>query len=247
MEQTHRLIETLKKVLKSRGQTYKELAKSLKLSEANVKRAFSKQTFTLQRLEAICRVLEIDFYELAKLAKGHIQDVVETLNVEQEKALANDTALFTYFYLVLAGLSPKQIEQEYDFEGRSQQLLLKLDRLQLIEAHPKNRVKLLVATNVRWLSKGPLNDKYEAEIKREFLGASFSGKNERLRFLSGYFTESALKQLTLKMDRLLGDFLDLAETEARVDGGTGTRQWLLLAYRPWAFSITAKFIRKQKG
>lgn len=246
MEQTNRLIETLKKALKSRGITYKDLAKGLKLSEANLKRAFSKQSFTLQRLESICQILEIDFYELAKQAKGHVQDVMESLNVEQERALAQDSALFTIFYLVLSGMTLKQIDAEYDFQGKSQQLLMKLDRLQLIEVHPDYRIKLLVATNVRWLPRGPLNEKYEGDIKKEFLDASFMGKNEKLRFLSGFFSESALKLMTVKVERLLGEFLELSETEVKLGHGNGTRQWLLLAYRPWAFSVTSRFERKKK-
>jgi DNA-binding Xre family transcriptional regulator len=245
MEQTHRLIETLKKILKARGITYKELAKNLKLSEANLKRAFSKQTFTLKRIEAICRILEIDFYELAKQSKGHVQDVSDTLTVEQERALAQESALFTYFYLLLSGMTVKQIEEKYDFQGKGQQLFLKLDRLKLIEAHPDNRVKLLVATNVRWLPQGALNEKYEVALKKEFLSGSFTGKNEKLRFLSGYFSESALKIMAVKTERLLGEFLDLAETEARLGAGKGVRQWLLLAYRPWGFSIASKYERKK--
>ena len=247
MEQTNRLIETLKKVIKSRGLTYKDLAKSLKLSEANLKRAFSKQTFTLQRLEAICRILEIDFYELAKQAKGNIQDVLDCLTLEQEKALAEDSALFTVFYLVLSGMSVRQIENNYEFQGKIQQLLLKLDRLKLIELHPQGRIKLLIATNVRWLPHGPLNEKYESVIKQEFLSAPFNGKNEKLRFISGVFSENTLKLMTLKVERLLGEFLELSETEARnsTNSQKGTRQWLLLAYRPWFFSVTSKYEKRK--
>ena len=247
MEQTNRLIETLKKVIKSRGLTYKDLAKSLKLSEANLKRAFSKQTFTLQRLESICRILEIDFYELAKQAKGHVQDVLDSLTLEQEKALAENTALFSIFYLILSGMSLKQIENDYDFQGKTQQLLLKLDRLKMIELHPHGRIKLLIATNVRWLPRGPLNEKYESVIKQEFLSAPFNGKNEKLRLLSGVFSENTLKLMTLKIDRLLGEFLELSETEVRSHGNSqkGTRQWLLLAYRPWFFSVTSKFEKRK--
>lgn len=244
MEQTKRLIETIKKILKARGMTYKELAKKLGLSEANLKRAFSKQTFTLVRLEAICRILEIDFYDLAKQAKGHVRDVSDTLTIEQERALAQEPALFTYFYLLLSGMTVKQIDEKYEFQGKGQQLFLKLDRLKLIEAHPNNRVKLLVATNVRWTPRGPLIEKYEASLKKEFLNSPFTGKNESLRFLSGYFSESALKIMAVKTERLLGDFLELAETEARLGAGKGVRQWLLVASRPWGFSMASKYEKR---
>jgi len=67
--QTAALIEALKKLLKARGSTYRDLGQTLGLSEPSIKRLFSQRTFTLQRLEQVCAALEIDFYELAKLAR----------------------------------------------------------------------------------------------------------------------------------------------------------------------------------
>ena len=246
MVQTQRIVETLKKVLKARGLTYKDLAKDLQMSEANLKRAFSKHAFTIQRLESICKILDMDLFDLAKQARGEIQDVSDTLNLEQEKALAQDSALFTLFYLLLEGTSVKKIDLDYDFRGKTQLLLSKLDRLRLIDLHPQNRVKLLVATNVRWQVNGPLSLKYEADIKKEYLSASFVGKNERLRFLSGFFSESALKLMSLKVEKLIGEFIGLAETELVENSKLGTRQWLLLAYRPWTFSVATTYRRKGK-
>jgi DNA-binding Xre family transcriptional regulator len=245
MEQTHRIVETLKKILKVRGLTYKTLAQKLRMSEANLKRTFSKRAFTLKRLEEICQVLEIDFYDLAKQAKGHVQDVVESLNIEQERALAQDAALFSIFYLVLAGMNAKQIDRAYDFQGKTQQLLIKLDRLGLIELHPKDRIKLLVTSNVRWLTHGPLTSKYEGDIKKEFLGTNFLGKNEKLRLLSGHFSESAIKMMSVKIERLLGEFLELSEAETHYESAQGQRQWLLLAYRPWTFSVLERYQRRR--
>ena len=66
------LISTLKRVLKTRGVTYADLAGRIALSEASVKRLFSQGTFTLERLEEVCAALEIDVFELAKLARGEL-------------------------------------------------------------------------------------------------------------------------------------------------------------------------------
>lgn len=50
--------------------------------------------------------------------------------------------------------------------------------------------------------------------------------------------------MTAKVNRLLGEFLGLAETHPKER--KGTRQWLLLAYRPWTFSITSQYQKKLK-
>src|SRR5438067_8076083 len=64
------LTAALKRCLRSRGMTYAELGKQLRLSEASVKRVFSARSFTLKRMEAICGVLGLDFYELAPLPRS---------------------------------------------------------------------------------------------------------------------------------------------------------------------------------
>ena len=48
------LVEALKRALKSRGITYAALAAKLGLSEASVKRMFSRRDFTLQRMDDVC-------------------------------------------------------------------------------------------------------------------------------------------------------------------------------------------------
>ena len=50
------LVDTLKRILKGRGITYATVAAGLGLSEASVKRMFSRRDFTLQRLEDVCRI-----------------------------------------------------------------------------------------------------------------------------------------------------------------------------------------------
>jgi len=67
---TRAIVETLKKVLKARGMTYADLAQALRVSTPTVKRQFSQRTFTLERLEEVLRVLELDFYELARMSHG---------------------------------------------------------------------------------------------------------------------------------------------------------------------------------
>ena len=50
------IVDALKRMLKGRGITYANVAAGLGLSEASVKRMFSRRDFTLQRLEDVCRV-----------------------------------------------------------------------------------------------------------------------------------------------------------------------------------------------
>src|SRR5262245_14117900 len=79
--------------------TYAELARALHVSTPTVKRLFSEHSFTLDRLEQILKVLEIDFYEIARMSRG-ANGAGGELSVEQEAALAKDGRLFSIFWLI---------------------------------------------------------------------------------------------------------------------------------------------------
>jgi transcriptional regulator with XRE-family HTH domain len=94
-----RLVEAMKACLRARGLTYATLARELGVSEPTVKRMFSRGSFTLERIERILEVIELDLQELARLAREGSQAPVE-LTHEQETALARDERLFSVFWLV---------------------------------------------------------------------------------------------------------------------------------------------------
>lgn len=65
MNEISQLVKTLKRRLKNQGLTYRDLAKSLALSEPSVKRLFASERFTLDRIVEIANLLG---YTLAELA-----------------------------------------------------------------------------------------------------------------------------------------------------------------------------------
>ncbi len=56
-----RLRDSIKQVLKIWGTTYRDLAERMQMSEASIKRLFSKHAVSLTRLEEICEILDLDF------------------------------------------------------------------------------------------------------------------------------------------------------------------------------------------
>jgi DNA-binding Xre family transcriptional regulator len=50
--------------------TYAALGHRLNLSEGSIERLFSTSSFTLRRLQQICDALEVDFCDVAKLARS---------------------------------------------------------------------------------------------------------------------------------------------------------------------------------
>ena len=64
MPAVSRFVDALKQSVRARGLTYAELARRLRLSEASVKRMFSRGTFTLARIEEVLAAVELDLYQV---------------------------------------------------------------------------------------------------------------------------------------------------------------------------------------
>ena len=97
MTQIAAVCEMLKQLLKTKNVTYKQLAQALDLSEANIKRIFSTQSFTLDRLEEICQILEISLTDLFVLTAQKEQKISQ-LTAEQEEELMRDHKLLLAEY-----------------------------------------------------------------------------------------------------------------------------------------------------
>ena len=82
MSETAAMVNGLKRILKMRRINYAQVASALELSEATVKRMFSRNEFSLQRFEQVCRLAEITVAELAKEVdneKNYISQLTEKL------------------------------------------------------------------------------------------------------------------------------------------------------------------------
>jgi len=93
VSETAQIIDVLKRTLKTRGLTYKDVARRVGLSEGSIKRVFAAETFTLQRLEQICTAIGISMSELMRAAANSHEAGSQYLSLEQEELLANDSRL----------------------------------------------------------------------------------------------------------------------------------------------------------
>jgi len=237
MIDTQQLVDVLKQLLKARGLTYADLAPRLGLSHASVKRLFSAQTFTLARLAQVCRVLEIDFFDLARLARGRT-DSTREMSERQEAALAQDAKLLGVFYLLLSDWSAHDIVDAYEIpETELVRLLVRLDRLQLIELLPKNRVRLRTPKLVQLRPGGPIHRAHGKRVVDEFVAAQFDRVGGLFRFECRELSKASYALIQRRLERLAAEFLELAELDASLPSRRRETIGVLLAMRPWALSL----------
>lgn len=234
--QTAGLVEVLKKLLKARGATYRDLAAALGLSEPSVKRLFSERTFTLQRLEQVCAFLEVDFFEVAKLSRGAAVSV-DQMSVAQEEALAADPRLLGVFYLAFNDWQIADILERYQLSRpEALKLLLRLDRLGLVEVQPGDAIRLRVPKSVRLRPDGPIRRAHGKTVVSSFLQADFAESGGRFRFEFRELSKASFELLQRRLDRVATEFNELAELDSYLPSDQRTTIGMALGIRPWAMS-----------
>ena len=231
------LLRALKQVLKQRGMRYADLARGLGVSEPTVKRMLSTGRIDLERLERICALLEIDLFELVRLAHG-ARGRREHLEPAQERALADDPRLLLVFHLLCNDWTVPAIRREFGLDGPEATLLLtRLDRLGLAELLPRERVRLRVPRGFEWREDGPVRRRYARVATGEFLRDAFDGRDALLVMEVSELGDASLAVLRRKLEQLAAEFREMAALDATLPPARRRSTGMLLALRPWVFSL----------
>jgi hypothetical protein len=244
MRQGARLLETLKKCLRVRGMTYADVARALRVSEPSVKRMFSRGTFTLERIEEILDLLEMDLFEAARMSRAMREGPAE-LSLEQETALAKDERLLSAFWLLLNEWRYSEILEAFSISRNELTLAFaRLAKLKLIDWGPGERARLRVAKDFRWRAGGPVKKAYGKRVTWEFLEGRFDAPLELLRFETREMSAESAAVLKRRLERVVAEFNDLAEVDAGAGASRGIGVALLVACRPWQFSVVNALKRR---
>lgn len=241
MAQTSLFISTIKACLKNKGLTYADVAERLDLSEASVKRIFSEENLSLQRLDQICQMMNMELCDLAKIAEQN-QHEIQELTEEQEAEFVKQPKLLFVAYMLLNDFTFEEIKKHYNIEElEGIQLLAHLDRIKFIDLLPGNRVKLLTSRNFRWRRNGAIEKLFNQTIRKEFFQSRFSKPDECMKFGSGMVSRSTILIMHQKIEKLVADFNELAQQDASLPYSERIGVSMVGAIRPWEFSLFAEF------
>ena len=246
MAQRTQLVDTLKASLKAHGKTYADVAAYLQLSEASIKRLFAERNFSLQRLDEICRMLNMEISDLVQVMNETHAVHLSQLSEEQEAEIASDIALLLVTVCILNRWTLQQIiDYLLISETRCIRYLAKLDRLKLIELLPKNRVKLLIAPNFKWRENGPIQQFFLEKLGADFFNSRFSKQDERLIVINGMLASGSNAVFQRKMERLAKEFDELNNDDSGLPLEERNGITVVLAMRRWAYGLFDDIRRKK--
>ena len=237
------LVDVLKRELKARGVKYADLARHLRLSEASVKRMFSRHDFTLKRLDEICSCAKIDFSELAR-ALAREETLISQLSEEQEKEIVADKKLFLVAVCALNHVTFEQIVGKYEISpAECVKLLTRLDRLKFIELQPGNRIRLLVSRTFGWLPDGPIQRFFKEQAHNEFFGSRFNRADEFMLVVNGMLSRGSSAKVVEQLKRVAREFSELHNDDVRLPLEQRSAMSVLVALRHWELAAFAELRR----
>ena len=243
MSTTADLVSILKKELKTARMTYADLASALGMAESSVKRMLARGDMPLSRIDAICRVLRLDFADLARKV-ADAQPLLAQLTEAQEKAVVADKKLLLAAICVLSQWTLEQITGSYRLtEAECIGYLVQLDRIGIIELKPLNRYRLKLAKTFRWRPHGAVMDYFRDNALLDYFSGGFNGSGEGLLLVHGSISCGLAPSFMERMQRVAQDFAQQHQADQKLPEKDREGYTLLLAMRSWEFGAFAALRR----
>lgn len=243
---TSTILSELRRELKARGLRVARVAEELEVAEPTVWRWLRGEGLTLDRLDEICAIAGLDLRDLVGRAD---EDREDAFTLAQERVLAADRGLALVFFAILHGAQARDLEEEFGVPAdRLDSHLERLQRMGLIDASPRGRIRPKVRRAVRWRRGGPLSMAFERTVKPFFMAMDFGAAGSHYVSDMVPMSESGRARVQALFETLREDIHAIGEQEqaARLEG----REWsgVLMMVHPFDLGeMTSEWRGKARG
>lgn len=233
MDDNRILIAALKRALRAQDISYARVASALNLSEATIKRQFSRGGFTLERFQAICALAGTSINTLSRLHNEERQPGYRP-TIEHEQMMVRDRRLLLVALCALGNFTVDAIVDRYAItKAEAIRHLLKLDAIGLLKLLPENRIRLRVEADFEWLSNGPMRQFLRTRLTGDYFSSRFDQLGESLVLVHGEFCDDVRQHLITKLKQELIVCSTNRKHCRRSMPGRSAPQMLVLSVRPW--------------
>lgn len=171
------LMNILKQEAKKSGLTQQQLAKKLNTSLATLKRWFSGEGVSLETTLLIANQLGLSLTDIASKLDDQ-RDLFFYYTEKQELYFSKNPDGLAFFDYLLKNSTVEKIQNRFNLsDTKVSDLLSKLDKLELIEWHPNNKVKILTYGEPRWKKDGHLSKILKPQIWNDFISGQTSNNS----------------------------------------------------------------------
>ncbi|MCH2189425.1 MAG: helix-turn-helix domain-containing protein [Gammaproteobacteria bacterium] len=243
MATTQQLIKNIKRELKRQGINYSMLANKVGVSESAIKKMFAKGNFSLDRLDQIFEVLDVDLLEMVENV-NHQQNMIDKLTVSQEARLVKDQKLLMVAYAAINFWSVEDILHRYNLSR--EEVMEKAEILEnfgILEIRRNQKIRPLISNNFRWLPDGPLSVFFSQYFLPHFFDSDFTQPDSLREIRFGDLTDESRVKLDRKCHELVDLYDKLTYEDRHFTPGNRERKGttLVVAYRCWITDAFREF------
>jgi transcriptional regulator with XRE-family HTH domain len=226
------LFDALKLHFKARGLTYADAARALGVSEATVKRIFSRRDCSLERFAALCDLVQVELGELARV-QPRPRRLLNQLSQAQEEALVADPRLLLVAVCALNQMGVEEMLAAYRLDrAQCTALLLRLEGLGVLELFPNDRIRLNVARTFAWIPNGPIM-RYVTARAADFFDHPFAAPGESMRIVSVRVSAAAAVGLVARLEQIAREYSEQHAADAVLPLADRPALSVCLAVRHW--------------
>ena len=172
---------------------------------------------------------------------------IDSLSREQEQKIADEPERVLVTVCVLNGWTLQQLLAHFELaETQCISHLALLDKLNLIELLPGNRIKLRVAPNFKWLDNGPIQKFFREKIQGDYFRSNFVRTGERLIVGNAMLSDATAAVFQRKLEQLVKELDELNHADAHLPLDERFGRTVVLAIRNWDYDIF-KPLKKKVG
>lgn len=226
------IFDSLRAHLKARKLTYRDIAQNLGVSEQTIKRLFLQQDCSIERLEKICELMQLDLRELVK-SSPRPRKFIQQLSLPQEDQLAQNHKLLMVAVCTMSLWTFEDMVQHLhipDVEIKS--LLHQLDKMAFLDLLPRNRYYLRVAREFSWIVDGPIM-RMVKNMASDYFDHFFDGDGEILKVVNVRVSRHAASRLRTRLEQIAQEYADQVTIDAKLPLHERPPLSICIAARRW--------------
>jgi DNA-binding Xre family transcriptional regulator len=226
------IFDSLRAHLKARNLTYKLLAEGIGVSEPTIKRIFSSNDCSIERLDEICMFLHIELPDLVKSTPKK-RRLIEQLSRKQEVELAANKKLLMVAICVMGLWSFEDMLSHLTISKMECiALLQRLDKIGFIEMHSNNQYRLLVAKDFTWIVDGPIMRLVKG-VSDDFFNHRFEAPGEVLKIINVRVSPKVRESLKARLEQIAQEYADQVVSDSNLPLNERPPLSICIAVRSW--------------
>lgn len=239
------IFDALRAHLKARDISYADLAFGINVAEGTIKRIFTKNDCSTERLDEMADFLGIHLSDLIQKTPQR-KHQIDQLSPEQESQMVNNKKLLMLAVCVMNYWPFKDMIRYLTIPREECAALLKeLERMGLIEMNDKFNYRLLLARDFSWINNGPIVQ-FVKGMSIDYFDHSFDSPGDFIKLVNVRVSPYIRGVLKGKLEEVIQQYVDQVALDAHLPLDERPPLSICVAVRSWVPAFLHELMQAQE-